>query len=645
MVNSTPVIVTPILKRARTISVNGSSTPAAKRMGHDPIGLKLDGVMERLSAPGCSLKEEVLGISEASEDVQKSWLSYLASNINALTPNASVKQKDDPKFLFTLQCINMNWKLEKGEGIRNAYSRFLCCLCTGQLDYVKHIIRRLFEYFIKQVKDDGQFDKLTEPHKLEDEEIKVINCAIDILCTILSKIPMCETWIVEEARSSRPYFKKHPHTQVIYNSCLLLLCQRLPKLSTALFTVVLNSLLKLDIQCDSSSLDEEEEDAVFAMEVDDSEAEAKKLETHLKFLTMDKLLETVILYVHCTMHATAFTLDRAADLAALRELGCLPGTVRKSPSGVLLGCGCGAEKHDPDAVRSLYSHLLDFFRKFLLKTHSSEYTQFVIFYFLSVRPGYVWQFLNSLLDKFRSFSEPADVRANAMAYVGSLLVRGKFISFKLVQNTIETVSNWCRVYVNKHKDATNNFANADTHKVFYCACQTLFYVITFKCEAFSSSLEAITFVRNLSIGNLIYSGLNPLAVCSPAIVENFAGVAHHYEIAVCTHVIVRNKRNTIPVVRRNEITSITGNAVDVNFPFDPLPSALSSSNLYVEPFFQEFKGLPEEVTARIAAKNEAKLPREDSMENTSIVAEPDEDDFINDGSFTSNGLPMMFCDT
>ena len=342
----------------------------------------------------------------------------------------------------------------------------------------------------------------------------------------------------------------------------------------------------------------------------------------------------------------SFTLARGSDLACLQQLGCPPASSRQSAAGTLVvGCACGGVAYDMQAVKALYTQLTAFFKDFLVNTHSSEYTQFVMFYFLSIRPGLVGQFLEMLRGMFASYSAPPDVRKNAMAYMGSLLVRGKFISFKLVQNCITAISNWCQNYVNSHKNAVNNFANAQIHQVFYCACQTIFYVITFKCEDFISSVEAISFVRNLSIGNLIYSGLNPLAVCSPAIVDNFAKVALHYEIAVCSQVIERNKRDTIPIAHRNVITSITGNAVDVNFPFDPLPPVLKSANCYVEPFFQEFKGLPDEVTERMTEQNEANLQRGASIDDASNPEDDELDDFINEsGSFTNAGLPMLLND-
>ena len=39
-------------------------------------------------------------------------------------------------------------------------------------------------------------------------------------------------------------------------------------------------------------------------------------------------MEAVLLYVHATLHAVPYTLDREADLRVLADKGCLPGSVK-----------------------------------------------------------------------------------------------------------------------------------------------------------------------------------------------------------------------------------------------------------------------------------------------------------------------------
>lgn len=65
--------------------------------------------------------------------------------------------------------------------------------------------------------------------------------------------------------------------------------------------------------------------------------------------------------------------------------------------------------------------------------------------------------------------------------------------------------------------------------------------------------------------------LNPLRVCHPAVVQNFATVTRTYQLAYCYSIIEHNSRNVMPTMYQDEKGSIviSNNVLDSFFPFDP----------------------------------------------------------------------------
>lgn len=65
--------------------------------------------------------------------------------------------------------------------------------------------------------------------------------------------------------------------------------------------------------------------------------------------------------------------------------------------------------------------------------------------------------------------------------------------------------------------------------------------------------------------------LNPLKVCQPAILQNFAAVTRTYQLAYCYSVIEHNTRNVMATVYIDEKGSMTtcSSVLDAFFPFDP----------------------------------------------------------------------------
>jgi RNA polymerase I-specific transcription initiation factor RRN3 len=76
----------------------------------------------------------------------------------------------------------------------------------------------------------------------------------------------------------------------------------------------------------------------------------------------------------------------------------------------------------------------------------------------------------------------------------------------------------------------------------------------------------LLFLQGLHLTKIITCRLNPLRVCQPAVLQNFATVTRKYQLAYCYTIIERNSRSNLPIL---ESTDRFFNLLDTFFPFDP----------------------------------------------------------------------------
>ncbi|KAG0712994.1 RNA polymerase I-specific transcription initiation factor RRN3 [Chionoecetes opilio] len=222
------------------------------------------------------------------------------------------------------------------------------------------------------------------------------------------------------------------------------------------------------------------------------------------------------------------------------------------------------------------------------------FDMFLVFYLLAIRPGLATFFLEFL--RVKKFENPncfRDERRNAMAYIGSLLARGKCIPFSHIHSCLEIICAWCYSYLDKQERLqATNYEDLQLHSPFYFACQTVFYVFTFRYKEYTENSKKLALARSLNLERLVLSQLNPLRMCAAPIVNNFAAVARRYQLAYCYTIMENNKRLQIPSACGDEKAS-GSMTLDMFFPFDPY--LLVRSRGFITNHYREFDGLPEDI--------------------------------------------------
>ncbi|XP_076035704.1 RNA polymerase I-specific transcription initiation factor RRN3 homolog Tif-IA isoform X2 [Oratosquilla oratoria] len=547
----------------------------------------------------------------------KRWIVIMTENV------AILDQRVDQ---LVLDFLKIPWFGLKDD-IANEMKNFVLTLVMAHNYYTHPILDITFKLLVPVLKPGSEEKLRNNPHILAADDKLIFSRAINLIVAIHNHVPMCRENILSLAKNNRPFFKRHVYLHTVFCKNLLQLATLLPHLQRGILEIIISNMVTIDVHAPRAELsleedsDEEDkesdnEDDLFHMEVEETSSGIKQDKTagvmsHMEGHTLDMLMATMLWYIHSVCHGTlTFTsqeLKNESDKCPFNGKA-MEGTEKK----LTLGCQCQGKHHNLEALKNLYTDLQDIFIRIILPTHASSHVQFLIFYLLAIRPGLASIFLEFLrVNKFENPNSGREIRKNAMSYMGSLLARGKFIPFSHVHSCLEVICSWCSAYLeNQERIQTRNYEDLMVHSPFYYACQTILYVFTFRYREYTENEKKLSFARVLNLERLVLSKLNPLRICAPAIVSNFAAVTRRFQLAYCSTILENNKRMTLPSVSSSGGCSEQGRRthLDMFFPFDPY--LLQRSKNYITQHYREFDGLPDDV----------KVP--------DLSMEIDEDDFL-----------------
>lgn len=271
----------------------------------------------------------------------------------------------------------------------------------------------------------------------------------------------------------------------------------------------------------------------------------------------------------------------------------------------------------------MYNTLLNLFDQQIVMTLKSRYTQFLLFYFSSLEVNvFPEHFIDHLFESMNDSSRPGIIRIACAAYISSYVARAKVLDSDGVQRAINTLCNWCYTYLDQLDDSALR-PDPTKHDMFYAVMQAIMYIFCFRWrdlvvqdndfeaqedeESQSNSPEeenALDKVPMIVIGNgtrkwcrglrnigvLLQSKLNPLKVCSPMVVQQFAKIASETDL-VYVHAMLESNKNIF-------ISGVTAGASDGSkgkhilatvqsfFPFDPYN--LKSSQHFIQDIYLEW---------------------------------------------------------
>ena len=274
-----------------------------------------------------------------------------------------------------------------------------------------------------------------------------------------------------------------------------------------------------------------------------------------------------------------------------------------------------------DRVRA-FSILQSHFDTIILPTHRARHTQFLLFHFSQTCSIFIDSFVSHCAGVTLDRNQPAMVRQGAAAYLASFVARGKNVP----TSDVRTVFGYIGRELDRLQadyEPTCRGPNLRRYSTYYILVQALLYIFCFRWrelkvnsdEDFDDDDDDLpssygeghqwlpcvkeTFERH------IRSKLNPLKVCSPVIVNEFARVAYRLGVVYVYSILELNKR-----VRLSQFASISGpdygqpnretalsakkdeshQHLDEYFPFDPYH--LPRSKRWVEGDYREWTDIP-----------------------------------------------------
>lgn len=201
--------------------------------------------------------------------------------------------------------------------------------------------------------------------------------------------------------------------------------------------------------------------------------------------------------------------------------------------------------------------MLSDFANFVLTVPSSRHTQFLVFHFSQKSLALQDIFTGTLLNLGFESNRPAAVRQSAAAYLSSYVARAARVPRDTVRNVASILCHRIESYRRRHV-GTCRGPDLRRYQELYSWVQALLYIFCFRwrdlvdaypddvvdpedpASFIGKELEWMSGLKH-ALSNIIYSTFNPLMVCSPPIVAEFAKLAHSLHLMYVFPRIESNK--------------------------------------------------------------------------------------------------------
>jgi RNA polymerase I-specific transcription initiation factor RRN3 len=502
---------------------------------------------------------------------------------------------------LVIAVLDLAW-LGRDEVFVGLYVRFLVSLASAQSKYIPAILERLVSQFAKLPASLG---RLPGEESVSRAQMFVrLHMAVK---TLLRQVPSASGVLTKSMKVDFPNDLATTRSYIQYQKQLLRLAEYATELTSEVLALIMQRLVGVDVQIqqDLEDLADESEDRLLQRpsskdgdneleDSDDSDSDSSSEETstedeqrlkelRLKVAKMDGTLDLLFEYY-----------------APLIQDG-----------------------SDPE-YNEAYQQMLSHFTTFILPNRT-RHAQFLLFHFAQTSEEHTGLFTRRCGELAFVNGMPAQ-RITAIAYLASFIARASHISSHSVRDVVCALSEYLDA-IRKRAEPECRGPDRRSYAIYYAVAQALLYIFCFRWRdlvigsanpeldgddydaddilaehrdlAWLSGLKE-TFSRN------IFSRLNPLKVCSPAIVAEFANIARHVRLVEVLSLLESNKRlrlgqtsgyygtggrHAIDIGRRETAwdrkTGEAHHQLEAYFPFDPYH--LPKSKHWVEGDYNEWK--------------------------------------------------------
>lgn len=529
--------------------------------------------------------------------------------------------------------LNCNW-VGRDDRFVQAYIEFLAALASVG-SYLYEALAITFDYFSEARRSFWSVSGYPEVPKPVIE--RRLHAA---LRRLLRVSPAAMRSVVAIAKSKYPITDDDKRTHATYVKNLLKIREYAPDVGRGLLNLIVEQLVDIDVSM-QTDLDDFDDDLTAAVHRALAESRARALENDDDGSDEESDDD-----------------DDDDDISGLRRIRMVKNHIEVLDSGMdILFQYYAPHFDDPlsEAAVAQCKVLLSQFTDVILRMRKSRHTQFILFHFVQKSDQLINLFIESC-ERIAFNSTPSVLGDYAVAYLASFLARGAHIPPYIVQNVFRKLL-LCLERRRAAYEKTCQGPNITKYYSYYALCQATFYIFCFRWrDLVVSAPEHVDPEDPLSyIGQDIDWGdntrrilksnahgkLNPLKVCSPGIVEEFAKLAHKLNLVYVYPVLEINKR-----VRLSQFVRVSyasgGSLRDVGsesrddgslqldsyFPFDPYQ--LPGSKRWIEGDYISWVpilGLNADVDDYESDDSEVEEEGlEDLLDETATDSEEDEDE-------------------
>jgi RNA polymerase I-specific transcription initiation factor RRN3 len=262
-----------------------------------------------------------------------------------------------------------------------------------------------------------------------------------------------------------------------------------------------------------------------------------------------------------------------------------------------------------DAMNLLTTH----FSNLILPTYRSRHAQFLIFHFSQTSSVFIDKYATTCISTLLDHNQPPVLRQTAGSYLAGFVGRGAHVPLAVIKDSFQLL---CAELETLRQEFEPSCRGPDLRRYgsFYSMMQAIMYIFCFRWRDLASETEDDSddeqeaeqyqfpnaIKRNLGLA--VNSTLNPLRICTPDIVNQFAETCHRLHLFYLFPKVESNKHVRLSNIRR-DLADMTMGQIERDlgwvgesgmlegyFPFDPY--RLPRSGKWVADDYLEWKGLP-----------------------------------------------------
>lgn len=518
--------------------------------------------------------------------------ALLEKYVIALTDNVTLLDHKCTGLVHAL--VDSSW-IARNEQYYRSYRTLIRSLLSVHPGYTGSVLTMLVNMFLE----------LPSPTLRQHDDPPIQRTRLEVrvhetLKHLLRQIQMTSTLLGPILTSTFPFPTDTTKAHVHYIKNMLRVSEYCPEIKGQIFSVVTDKLVKIDVQMqvDMEELEDDIEDRLVDGPADDEDDEEDDSddESVSSEESMDKDERRI-----------KELKDSVTKLDAIMDL-------------LFTHYDAVFARGNIVQIDDTFEGLLAIFANIILPTYRSRHTQFLLFHFSQTSPDLIERFAGCCSHLAFDQRLPHILRIAAAAYLASFIARGAHVSGAVVRDVFDLL---CHHLEDLRTTQEPNCKTPDLRRygTYYAISQALLYTFCFRWrdlivteDGTPPTDEEILYhetdfkwhndIQDILRRN-IFSKFNPLKICAPTIVNQFARMAHHLRFLYVFPLLETNKRIRLAPsmggggymdgvgARETALTMKKGEEsflLDAYFPFDPY--VLPRSKRWLEDDYVQWKPVP-----------------------------------------------------